>query len=111
MSGPACADCNVHQDMVEQVTLNKASCASAHHRIDELKKHTESIIRLSMSVEHLTEVIAENILPAQNDHNNRINNIENRPGNIALKWWRFLLGAIITASVTGVLGYILGQAV
>lgn len=108
MGGQPCKDCTSHAEVMERVVIVEQSTKSAHHRLDDMEKHTESIIRLSMSVEHLTESIAINVLPNQEKHDNRIIALENRPGVIALKWWSAIVLVAVTAVVTGVIMYGLG---
>ena len=108
MAGQPCADCTTHQGLAEQVTLNKASCAQAHHRIDEVQAHTESIIRLSMSVEHLTQALINDVIPEQKQQAMRLTVVEQRPGAVALHWWKTIMMIAITALLTGLVGYSLG---
>lgn len=96
-------NCPSHEKLVEKVALASASAASAHKRLDNTEKQIEAIIRLSVSVEHLTTEIAD-IMPVLTSHGSRLNDLEVRPAvNIknAVVWFLGVVVTVITGAVIG----------
>lgn len=77
----------------------EASTKSAHKRLDGFEKYTEAIIRMSAAIENQTEKISEIVesLREEKDRNdlqdNRIETLENKPGQLALKAWVFIIAS------------------
>lgn len=77
----------------------QASTKSAHKRIDAFEKHGEAIIRMSVAVENQTEKITEiiDLLKEEKERNDtqdtRIEKLENKPGQLALKAWIFIIAS------------------
>lgn len=99
MVGHACTDCTSHQEFSERLVIVEQSTKSAHHRLDSVDKHTESVLKLTVSVEHLAKSLADSVIPQQDDHESRLRSVENRPGMVALKWWGIVLGALAAVIV------------
>lgn len=93
---------------VERIVIVEQSVKSAHHRIDKSEAQTEAVIQLGVEIKHLTEVITLSVIPQLVHHDQRIDAVENRPGAVALKWWKTTAVIIATATLTGVVGYLLG---
>jgi hypothetical protein len=77
----------------------QASTKSAHKRLDGFEKHTEAIIRMSAAVENQTDKITEiiDLLKEEKERNDtqdtRIEKLENKPGQLALKAWIFIIAS------------------
>jgi hypothetical protein len=77
----------------------EASTKSAHKRLDGFEKHTEAIIRMSAAVENQTDKITEiiDLLKEEKERNDtqdtRIEKLENKPGQLALKAWIFIIAS------------------
>lgn len=89
---------NLNKCMQKSVE-NESSTKSAHKRLDELQKHTEAIIRISVAVENQTEKITKIIemhkeeKPRNDTQDNRLEKLENAPGQLALKIWLFIIAS------------------
>lgn len=83
----------------EKAVEAEASAKSAHKRLDNFEKHTEAIIRMSVAVENQTEKITEIVEThkeekSRNDtQDTRIEKLENKPGQLALKAWIFIIAS------------------
>lgn len=89
----------------ERIVAIEQSTRSAHHRIDGIEGNTEAIIRMSVSIENMTEEI-KRLIPILDDHDKRIDDIERGPGDSAVKWWQLIAATF----VTGLLGLLFGLA-
>lgn len=92
----------LHDELSEYVKALvevQASTKSAHKRIDTFEKHNEAIIRMSVAVENQTEKITEivDLLKEEKERNDtqdtRIEELENKPGQLALKAWIFIIAS------------------
>ena len=76
-------------------------------KVESISKHTEAIVGMSYEVKNLTAKVGEavNLIEKQNEkvckQDERIDEIENKPGKLGLKAWMFVVGYIATA----LLGY------
>lgn len=91
----------------EKLAEIESSTKSAHKRLDGFERYTEAIIRISVAVENQTTKITE-IIEMHKDEkerndtqDNRIEKLENKPGQLALKAWFF----IIASCASFILGY------
>ena len=75
-----------------------------HHRLDSMEKATEQIGSLAVSVEKLA-VSMENMAKAQQDQGEKLEELENRDGEM----WRKVTGYVITAVIGILLGFLFQQ--
>lgn len=97
----------------ERLTAVESSTKSAHHRLDGLDRHTEAIIRMSVTVEKLAEEVGksneltskirselkEDIDIKFKALDERLEVVENLPGKVALKYIGVGLGVVVTMVV------------
>ena len=93
---------NINSNVIknrEKIVEVDASTKSAHKRLDSFEKHTEAIIRMSVAVENQTEKITEivELHKEEKERNDtqdvRIEKLENKPGQLALKAWFFIIAS------------------
>jgi DNA repair ATPase RecN len=102
-----------HMKIIERLSKVEGSAASAHHRLDSMEAQTTAIVRLAMSVEHMSEKMDTILthMSAQDERLNtqerRIDTIERAPGSTALSYWKMFVAAL----VTGIAGVIVGTFV
>ena len=75
-----------------------------NHRIEELEKAFEQNNKLLVSVEKLA-LSMENMQRELKTHNNRLDMIESRDGEM----WRKVVGHVVTAVISIVAGFIFAQ--
>ena len=75
-----------------------------NHRIEELEKAFEQNNKLLVSVEKLA-LSMENMQRELKAHNERLDTIESRDGEM----WRKVVGHLITAAISIVIGFIFAQ--
>ena len=91
-------------ELVRQLTEVQQSTKSAHHRIDTLEENQREIRDLTVTVGKLA-VTVEGMQKNQDALINRICAVEARPG----KRWEQLVGYLMAALATGIIGYLLGN--
>lgn len=75
-----------------------------HHRLDSMEKATEQIGSLAVSVEKLA-VSMETMVKAQQEQGEKLEELENRDGEM----WRKVAGYILTAVLGIVIGFLFKQ--
>lgn len=75
-----------------------------HHRLDSMEKATEQIGSLAVSVEKLA-VSMETMAKAQQEQGEKLEELENRDGEM----WRKVAGYILTAVLGIVIGFLFKQ--
>ena len=91
------------KEVLAKIISLESSAKSAHHRISEMSKHTEAVIRLSVSVDNVVEQIG-NFVKLFESHHSRITTLENRPAQTVYGY--FQIGVVTL--VTGLIGFFLG---
>ena len=98
-------------ELRERVAAVESSTKSAHHRLDNMEKLTEAILTLtgevreiSMDTKSILGRMEKQELRAE-QHQERIDKLEDAPGMIAVKGWMFVGGVVVTA----LLGFALGK--
>lgn len=81
----------------ERLTAVESSVKSAHHRIDNIEELTQSVKSLAVETKYLKEDISE--------VKDKIDVIAGRPSQILI----VIITALITATVSGVMGFILSH--
>ena len=90
------------KEIWERLTAGESSIKSAHHRIDNLEKITESVNQIAISTNQIaTEVKALREDTAKTDA--RIKDLESKP----IKRYETVITAILTAICGGVIGYLI----
>lgn len=89
-------------DATEKMAHIEESVKSAHRRIDELKRLTESVYELATSIKTM-QINIETTQDAVTNVSNRLKVFEDKPG----KRWDLIVTNGITAIVCGLIGYIL----
>lgn len=97
----------------EKLTVALESTKSAHHRLDSMEAQTEAIIRLAVSVEHMSEKM-DNIMThmkAQDDQikeqSGRIDKLDKAPAEAILAYWKMFIGALVTGAAGVLLGLVI----
>ena len=100
-------------NLTERVTLAEKEQESINKEIDSIAKHTEAITDMSYEVRNLAKTVGDAIviLKKQEDkikkQDIKISAIENKPGQLAVRGWIFVLTTIGTA----VMGIIIGSII
>ena len=81
----------------ERLTAVESSVKSAHHRIDNIEELTQSVKTLAVETKYLKEDIS--------DVKEKIDVIAGRPSQILT----VIITALITATICGVMGFILSH--
>ena len=111
-----------YTDLAVHVQEIDSRCKSNEHRIDdhdkvigELRNRQEAIYDLTSSVKsiaqdmsYIKEDVGE-VKAKQNELNDKVTVLENRPANEAKKRWDSISDKLLWLFIAGVAGYILGQ--
>ena len=92
------------KEIWERLTKGEASIKSAHHRIDNLEKLSDSVNNLAMSTAQIaveTKALREDYAKADE----RIEELEEKP----IKRYNTVITAFITGLCSGLAGYILAM--
>lgn len=96
------------RDIYSKLTSIEESTKSAHHRIDSMEKHTEAVIKLSVSVDNVAKQVTE-IVQLYEAHNERIITLENKPAQTIYGYFQIGLASLITGIVGLALGFFITQ--
>lgn len=86
---------DVIRELAERVRGVEEQAKSAHKRIDDVEKLTESVYTLANETKRMREDLG--------DIKGRVDNIEQKPA----RRWELVVATVITAVVSYALGYIL----
>ena len=90
------------------LTALDSSVKSAHHRISGMEKHTEAVIRLSVSVDNVVEQISS-VLEMYGDLEGRTSTLENRPAQTVYGYFQIGVATVITGIIGVVIGALLSD--
>ena len=82
----------------------EASTKSAHYRLDNMEEQTKAILKLGVAVEQMTSEIKQ-IIESFKEHENRLDKLEKAPADTVMKYFRQVIGLLISAGI----GYILSK--
>lgn len=80
------------------------SAKSAHFRLDNMEEQTKAILKLGLAVEQMTFEIKE-VIESYKEHENRLDKLEKVPADTVMKYFRQVVGLLVSAGV----GYILSK--
>lgn len=80
------------------------SAKSAHFRLDNMEEQTKAILKLGLAVEQMTFEIKE-VIESYKEHENRLDKLEKAPADTVMKYFRQVVGLLVSAGV----GYILSK--
>lgn len=87
----------------ERAAINGRDIKKLHDRMDKMEIQTEAIVRMSMSVEHMSQQVGE-VVALLNNHDDRIEKLERQPGDKLLARWDILVVGAITSTIGLILG-------
>ena len=82
----------------------EASTKSAHFRLDNMEEQTKAILKLGVAVEQMTSEIKQ-IIESFKEHENRLDKLEKAPTDTVMKYFKQIIGLLISAGI----GYILSK--
>lgn len=85
-------------ELRERMTAAEQSTRSAHHRLDSQEEQTKAIYQLAYEVKGFGEKQTE-ILNLLTNHDERLDKIEQAPGNTAINAWHWLLVALAGGAI------------
>jgi predicted ribosome quality control (RQC) complex YloA/Tae2 family protein len=91
-------------EFIERLVTVEQSAKSAHHRIDKLEENQEILLEMNGNIRVLTEQTKkqnEELGEVKKD----VKDLKEKPA----KRWDLIITVIITASVTGIISFILAQ--
>lgn len=96
------------KDMCSRILCMESKQNQLSEKVESLEKYNELIMSLSFEMKNLVEKI-EQLVNIINKQEERIDNVESKPGNSALKYWGIVASAVVTAVTGLVLGIVLKQ--
>lgn len=93
-----------HVELREKAIEFENSAKSAHFRLDNMEEQTKAILKLGLAVEQMTFEIKE-VIESYKEHENRLDKLEQAPADTVMKYFRQIVGLLVSAGV----GYILSK--
>lgn len=99
----------------EKIAALESSLKSAHHKIDKLEENQKILYEMNTNIRLLAQQNKtqnheiKNIKENLNEINNKVDNLEDRPLIESIDNYKLIKRLIITAIVSGVIGYIFNQ--
>ena len=87
----------VVREYEHRISAVEQSIKSAHHRINDIEKLVESVHTIANGIKHMREDL--------NDVKERVDIIEEKPA----KRWDLVVTTVVTALVSGFVGYLLSS--
>ena len=91
-------------DLKEKAVEFENSAKSAHFRLDNMEEQTKAILKLGIAVEQMTSEI-KGVIENFKEHENRLDKLEQAPADTVMKYFKQIVGLLISAGV----GYILSK--
>lgn len=95
-------DCQ--SEMKLKVEKMESSTKSAHYRLDNMEEQTKAILKLGIAVEQMTFEIKE-VIESYKEHEDRLDKLEKAPADTVMKYFRQIVGLLVSAGV----GYVLSK--
>lgn len=92
------------KDINDRLIRMEESLKNSKDKIVDLEKNTQAIMEMSTSVRILTEKVGD-MITKLDKQDERIDELEDKPGKVAIKGWVFVATAIGTAIMGVIIGF------
>lgn len=92
------------KDINDRLIRMEESLKNSKDKILDLEKNTQAIMEMSTSVRILTEKVGD-MIAKLDKQDERIDELEDKPGKVAIKGWVFVATAIGTAIMGVIIGF------
>jgi len=92
----------------ERVTSVEESASSAHKRLNKIEEQTDTIVRLTVSIEQLAEQMRDALVLLK-EHGDRLECVEKKPGEAAMYYVRLAIGTLVTGTVGVLIGLLFAR--
>lgn len=89
-------------DLRERSAVTERDVEALHMRMDKMEEQTNAIVRLSISIESMSEQMKE-VITLYKEHDDRIGELEQKPNTLIADRWNKVVEVAISAVVGGLI--------
>ena len=94
------------KDINDRLIRMEESLKSSKDKIVNLENNTRAIMEMSTNVRILTDKVSD-MLAKIDKQDDRLENLEDKPGNVAIKGWVLIATTLITTAVGAIVGILM----